>query len=91
VCIYRITMQTEQITVSGMTCGGCTRKVTHALKSVSGVSDVKVSLPKGEATVEFDEKRTSSAQLKSAVQNAGYGVERTQTAQDDQGKDGCSG
>ncbi|MGK2870980.1 MAG: heavy-metal-associated domain-containing protein [Alphaproteobacteria bacterium] len=24
-----------------MTCGGCTSKVTHALKAVSGVTDVK--------------------------------------------------
>ncbi len=53
-------MQTEQIAVIGMTCGGCTSKVTHALEE-SGVGNVNVSLPKGEATVEFDEKLTSSA------------------------------
>ena len=57
----------------------------------AGISrNVNVSLPKGEATVEFDEKRTSSAHLKSAVQNAGYGAESTQTASRDQGK-GCCG
>ena len=48
-------MKTEQIAVTGMTCGGCTNKVTHALKAVSGFGNVNVSLPKGEATVEFDE------------------------------------
>ena len=84
-------MQTEQIAVIGMTCGGCTSKVTHALKAISGVGNVNVSLPKGEATVEFDENLTSSAQLKSAVQNAGYGVERTQIASRDQGKGCCGG
>ena len=37
-------MQTELLSVSGMTCGGCTSNVTRALKAVSGVSDVQVSL-----------------------------------------------
>ena len=83
-------MQTEQIAVTGMTCGGCTGKVTRALKAVTGVSEVNVSLPKGEATVEFDEKLTSSAQLKSAVQSAGYGVARTGIAPPAKGK-GCCG
>ena len=82
-------MQTEQIAVTGMTCGGCTGKVTRALKAVTGVSEVDVSLPKGEATVEFDEKLTTSAQLKSAVQNAGYGVVRTGTAPPAKGKSCC--
>ena len=34
-------MQTELLKVTGMTCGGCTSNVTHALKAVPGVSDVK--------------------------------------------------
>ena len=67
-------MQTEQIKISGMTCGGCTSKVTRALEAVGGVGDVKVSLSSGEATVKYDESVTSPAQLKSAVTAAGYGV-----------------
>ena len=47
-------MQTEIVKVTGMTCGGCISSVTHALKAVSGVSDVDVSLSAGEATVKFD-------------------------------------
>ena len=35
-------MQTEQIQVTGMTCGGCTSNVTRALKAIPGVSDVNV-------------------------------------------------
>ena len=34
-------MQTEQLNVTGMTCGGCTSKVAQALKAVNGVNDVK--------------------------------------------------
>lgn len=84
-------MQTETLKVTGMTCGGCTSKVTHALKAVSGVTDVKVSLPDGEATVQYDERLSSPEQLKAAVKNAGYSVDATDAAQKPQGKGCCCG
>ena len=84
-------MQTELLKVSGMTCGGCTSNVTRALKAVSGVSDVQVSLSTGEATVQYDERLTSPDQLKTAVKVAGYGVDAANTAQQPQGKGGCCG
>jgi copper chaperone len=67
-------MQTEFLKVTGMTCGGCTTNVQHALQAVYGVGDVKVSLSAGEATVHYDERLTSPDRLKSAVKGAGYGV-----------------
>ena len=82
-------MQTELLKVSGMTCGGCTSKVTHALEAISGVSNVKVSLADGEASVQFDEGLTSPEQLKSAVQRAGYTVNAAKPTLGQQGKGGC--
>ena len=84
-------MQTELLKVTGMSCGGCTSNVTRALQAVSGVNDVQVSLSTGEATVHYDDRLTSSDQLKSAVKNAGYGVDTANTAQKPQGKGGCCG
>ncbi len=84
-------MQTEIVKVTGMTCGGCTSKVTNALKAITGVGDAKVSLSDGEATVQYDERLTSSEKLKSAVEGAGYGVDTTKTAQKPQAKGGCCG
>ena len=81
-------MQTELLKVTGMTCGGCISNVTHALKAVTGVGDVDVSLSAGEATVQYDERLTSSEKLKSVVKGAGYGVDTANTAQKPQGK-GC--
>ena len=74
-------MQTELLKVTGMTCGGCTSNVTHALKAIPGVGEVNVSLSAGEATVQYDERQTSPDQLKSAVKGAGYGVDIASTAQ----------
>jgi len=82
-------MKTEHLKVTGMTCGGCTSSVTHALKAIAGVGDVNVSLSAGEATVQYDERLTSPDKLKSAVKGAGYGVDTTITAPKSQGKSGC--
>jgi copper chaperone len=82
-------MQTEFIKVTGMTCGGCTSKVTRALNGVPGVSDVKVALATGEAIVQYDELLTSPRQLQAAVVDAGYGVNSSDAAQAQQSKGCC--
>jgi copper chaperone CopZ len=84
-------MHTEHLNVTGMTCGGCTSKVTNALTAIAGVSDAKVSLADGEAVVRYDERVTAPEQLKAAVKGAGYGVESTNVAQKRQAKGGCCG
>jgi len=82
-------MQTAIVKITGMTCGGCVSNVSKALKAISGVEDVKVSLAAGEATVQFDERRTTPDQLKSAVKGAGYGVDATEAAHAQQSKRSC--
>jgi len=82
-------MKTELLEITGMTCGGCTSKVMHALNEVSGVSDVKVSLASGEATVQYEEQLASQEQLKAAVKGAGYSADAAEMAQKSQGKGGC--
>lgn len=82
-------MKTELMEVSGMTCGGCTGKVTRALKAIDGVGDVNVSLSDGQATVQYDEHVTSPVQLESAVTGAGYGVGAKSAGQGPPTKRGC--
>jgi copper chaperone CopZ len=67
-------MKTEHLTVTGMTCGGCVNSLTRALKAVAGVGDVNVTLATGETSVQYDENLTSPEQLRTAVDNAGYGI-----------------
>ena len=82
-------MQIEHLKITGMTCGGCTSNVTHALEAISGVKAVEVSLSAGEATVQYDERLASPERLKSAVTGAGYGVEGSDVTHGHQGKGGC--
>lgn len=68
-------MATATIKVKGMTCGHCQMAVTKALKAVPGVSDAQVSLMQHQATVSYDEGKTSLDELKKAVVEAGYEAE----------------
>lgn len=84
-------MQTERLKITGMTCGGCTSKVTNALKTMPGVGDVKVSLSAGEASVQYDERVTSPDQMKSVVEGTGYGVDIASSVGSQKSKGGCCG
>lgn len=84
-------MQMETLNITGMTCGGCTGSVTNALKRVDGVGEVKVSLSTGEATVQYDETRTSPDLLGSAVTQAGYAVASIKADQKPNSKSGGCG
>jgi len=58
-----------RLEVSGMRCGGCAANVEKALRSVSGVADVRVDLAAGSAEV----RGTAPPEaLVAAVQRAGY-------------------
>lgn len=65
-------MQTLSFDVSGMTCGGCTARVQHALSKVVGVSQVGVTLRPGVATVVVDENRLTPAQIESVIAELGF-------------------
>src|SRR5918911_1599883 len=60
--------------VTGMTCASCVRRIEKALKKVEGVADASVNLATEKARVVYDPALASPAQLKGAVEKAGYGV-----------------
>ncbi|WP_186123996.1 heavy metal translocating P-type ATPase [Burkholderia gladioli] len=63
--------------VTGMTCGGCARRVEKALAAVPGVAQAKVDLAATRAEVEFAADAEVDAQaLVAAVAAAGYQAER---------------
>jgi copper chaperone len=55
-----------------MTCEGCVKSVTRTLQAVPGVQSVDVLLEEGKASVTFDPGKTQLAELKRAVERAGY-------------------
>jgi copper chaperone len=65
-------MQTEILKVKGMNSAQCADTVTRTLTKVAGVSEVSVSLPLSQATVQFDETLAALPQFKSALADAGF-------------------
>lgn len=59
--------------VNGMTCGGCARAVTNAIKSVDAAANVEVDLAAKRVTVD---SAADAVNLQAAIEEAGYEVER---------------
>lgn len=66
------TLETHDIGVAGMTCDHCVRRVEKALRSVKGVTDVRVDLAAALATVTFDSTQTHMPELQDAILKSGY-------------------
>jgi periplasmic mercuric ion binding protein len=64
--------QTVTLAVSKMTCAACPITVKTALSRVPGVTSVSVSFEKKQATVAFDDAKTTVAALTRATTDAGY-------------------
>lgn len=63
---------TVQISVSGMTCGGCASRVERAILDVPGVTDASVNLVMETATVTVNDGAFKRDVLVNAVTDAGY-------------------
>lgn len=57
------------ITVEGMSCGGCERRVEEALQNVEGVTEATADRATDKATVDGD---VDPSGLTEAVESAGY-------------------
>ncbi|HXV07397.1 MAG TPA: heavy metal-associated domain-containing protein [Burkholderiales bacterium] len=71
-------MDQTRLRIEGMTCPGCVRSVKRVLEAVAGVRGAAVSLEQGEAVVDFDPDRASTADLVHAVEGAGYRAQPVQ-------------
>lgn len=60
--------------ITGMTCNGCVKHVTSALREVPGVTAVEVDLAAGSAKV-VHEPASDAKAFAAAVEAAGYQVE----------------
>jgi Cu+-exporting ATPase len=59
-------------TISGMHCASCATKIEDKLKKFGGVRRVNVNFANHEIHVDFDESRTSKAEILSSVEKLGY-------------------
>jgi len=67
-------MATQTLIIEGMTCNHCVMRVEKALKALTGVTDARVDLQKGEAVVTYDDTKVTPEKISFAVVEAGYRV-----------------
>lgn len=67
--------ETVRFPVHGMTCGACVSRITRSLRSLDGVTAVRVELRRETATVRREPARVSDATLAAAVSRAGYAAD----------------
>src|SRR5215211_4116614 len=60
--------------VTGMTCASCVNRVEKAIGKVPGIERAAVNLATERATVNYDPRQTTVADIAAAVERAGYGV-----------------
>lgn len=64
--------QTRVINIEGMTCGGCVASVHTATADIDGLEDISIELADNQATVTFDDNKTSAEQIAAAIDDAGF-------------------
>ena len=58
------------MTIEGMHCGGCVKRVTLALQKVEGVETMDVAV--GSATVRYDSEKAEQQEILDAVNRIGF-------------------
>ncbi len=66
-------METQTLTVTGMTCGHCVASVTEEISELASVESVDVDLATGSVTVTSSQPLDPAA-VRAAVEEAGYAV-----------------
>ena len=64
-----------KLSVDGMHCGACVRRVSKALEGVRGVAPARVDI--GSAEVSYDPNSTKLEALLAALKKAGYTARET--------------
>ena len=65
-------LETRELTIAGMGCDNCARKLDRALRATDGVKEVRVDSIAGRATVTYDRAKTSIPALQEVVVKSGY-------------------
>lgn len=67
-------MKKAVLQIETLQCPSCLQKIKKALESEPGVAKTNVFFNTNKAVVTFDEKKTTLAQLQTAVEDLGYKV-----------------
>jgi P-type Cu+ transporter len=73
-------MKSEEMTVTGMTCASCSARVEKVVGRLPGVRAATVNLATEKLHLEYDETQLVDDDVRKAVEKAGYGIRKQETA-----------
>ena len=68
-------VKTVIFTCKEISCSGCKKHITEAVKSLDGIKSVDVNIEKKTVKVKYDENATTIEKIKEAIEEAGYTAE----------------
>jgi Cu+-exporting ATPase len=71
-------METTTLKLQGMSCASCANNIEDAIRSVEGVAECNVNFGAEQATIAYDSRQTTVAQIQQAVDAAGYSAQPMQ-------------
>ncbi|MDM1039965.1 mercuric transport protein MerTP [Empedobacter falsenii] len=72
--VEKSNLKTVEFGISGMTCDACGDHVNHEVNQLQGIVKSAASYENGNAIVEFDESKTTIAEIEKAINSTGYKV-----------------
>jgi Cu+-exporting ATPase len=84
---YGVVTDHVELPITGMTCASCVARVERALRKAPGVLEASVNLATETASVTYAPASAGIADLRAAVERAGYGVIETAGAADSSSED----
>ncbi len=76
-------IKTYNLKVEGMTCSACANRVERVTKKIGGVQESNVNFATEKLTIVVDEDVTGYSDIKTAVEKAGYKLEKEDKAKED--------
>ncbi|NFE85735.1 heavy metal translocating P-type ATPase [Clostridium botulinum] len=76
-------IKTYNLKVEGMTCSACANRVERVTKKLQGVQESNVNFATEKLTIVIDEDVTGYSDIKTAVEKAGYKLEKEDKAKED--------
>ncbi len=68
-------IESIELAVTGMKCGGCETNVAGVLTALDGVSEVSASSKDNTVNITFDNEKTTLDAIKEAIAGAGFKVD----------------
>lgn len=67
-------VKTINLTISGLTCDGCSATVNNVVQRLEGVLETDVSHETGKATIKYDQEKTNLAEITETINKTGFKV-----------------